>query len=215
MKKILVYFLLSSSILLAQNNSLSPFSEYGIGIYGGINFNSNSSTGSNFFIESSTYILPNVNLNLSIGYSRLYQSVSYNVKTYNKVIIDTSTFFNTDAYTVNEKIYDEFPIALGLKYAIQYEKITPYILLNVNYNFIDSKLSTSPHNIASYNSLNSVPIQYKSNYDIPSVNNFFGAAFGIGLSYSISLNINLDIRYIYNFNKEIPNTNNLVVGIYL
>lgn len=217
MKKICVLlFILPSNFLLAQSkNDSIPFSNFGYGVYSGVNFESTSEIGGTFFIEINTNLISDLKLKLSLGYSRSYMPTSYIVQTYSKIKIDTSLFYQAVKYGVNRKEYDVFPISLGLKYIFDNEFFSPYLLFDFNYNMIDTKIGRSAGYYWTYNTFDELPVEYRTEYDEVLPNNSIGIAFGFGAIYHFSTNLNLDIRYFYKIDNKIIDTHQIVAGISL
>lgn len=214
-KSIVLSFILSFNLLLAQDNinNPAPFSKLGYGIYGGINFGNNWETGGTFLLEFNANLMPNLNLNLSLGYSKSYKSESYTVKTYRTGSINNVQYFWADQYDVNKKGYDLFPISVGLQYKFHGESFSPYILGSLNYKLIDGRIYSSPGITWTYNSFDELPNEYRTKHVEQLPNHSYGMNLGIGVIYPIFSKLSMDLRYYYEIDSEIINTHHIAVGI--
>jgi opacity protein-like surface antigen len=217
MKKILVIlFIFSINNLFAQDqDNPAPFPRYSFGVYSGINFGNISESGGTLLIEVKTNLMSNFNIKLSTGYSKSFMHESYTVKTYSMATIDGTQFYLANQYDVNEKGYDVFPISLGFQYVYKNKTFSPYLLIDFNYNLIDTKIYSSPGSTWTYDSFNSLPADFKTKHFEVLPNSSYGIMFGVGTIYQLSARLNLDLRYYYKIDSKIINTHQLIVGISL
>jgi opacity protein-like surface antigen len=214
MKKIIFTLLIISlNVLEAQENK--PFSNFDIGVYGGINFYNSSNIGGDFFIELKTNLISSLKLKVSTGYFRTIQPYSGTVRTYSENNIDTIPKYFAGIYDYVSKNYDVFPISLGIQYIIVQSIFSPYISLDAVYNFMNASITTTPPEVWSYNSIEEIPDEFKESRKVEELpNNSYGLILGAGISYRISSNLNLDFRYLFKFDSEILNTHLFIIGIY-
>ncbi|KAB2841959.1 MAG: hypothetical protein F9K45_07445 [Melioribacteraceae bacterium] len=214
MKNIFVFlFIVFSNFLNAQNN-FEPFTKFKLGAYTGINFEQSSEVGGNFIVEGKTNLISDINLNLSFGYYRSFETVSNIVKTNYNGTINGIAFFHANEYKIYKKEYNVLPFSIGLQYAFENQIISPYLLLNASYNFIiDTKNHRTGGITYSYNSFEQIPDEYKTNNFEPFPESSYGASFGIGALIKISSVLDLDLRYFYKTDSEIINTHHFVAGI--
>lgn len=213
-KSFIIAIFLSFNVSFAQvKDKPVCFSEFEFGAYGGINFNTVSEFGGNFLIELKTDLISNLNLRLSLGYSKSFMLTSYNVKTYVEFNFDTSTIYQAMTYDILKKGYDVFPIFLGFQYIIKNQTLSPYILLDLNYNFLETKIYRSPAHIWTYDSFDKLPNEYRTKHSESSPKTSYGISFGVGALYQISQELNLDFRYFFKSDKKIVNTHQFLVGI--
>ena len=217
MKKLIVLlFILSFNLLFAQDNiSQTPFSELNYGIYGGINFGNNSETAASFLFEFKANLISNLNLNLSLGYSKSYKTEAYTVKSYRTGNINNVQYYWADQYDVNKKGYDMFPVSVGFQYVFHEQTFAPYIIGSFNYKLIDARIYSSPGTTWTYNSFDELPNDFRTKHVEQFPDHSYGLDFGIGVIYPIFSKLNIDLRYYYEIDSEIINTHHIVVGISL
>lgn len=215
MKKIIILFLLSFTILSAQENKkITPFSEINYGVFGGLNFNNTSQTAGSFIFELGTGLTHSINLNLSAGYLKIFEADPYPVKTFTIAKIQDETFYYAEDYEITKFGYDILPLSVGLRYNfIQDKSFSPYLLIKGNYNIIEGKTYRTSGFSKPYNSLEEIPEEYKNNIDKTFPSGSFGITFGIGNAFTLSSKIGLDLRYLYKYDNEIINSHHFVVGI--
>lgn len=216
MKKILfILSFISFGVLEAQENK--PFSNFDIGFYGGINFYNTDNIRGSFLVELKTNLISLLKLKASTGYFRTIQPYSYTntVRTYSENTIDTLPKFFASKYNLVSKNYDIFPLTLGIQYNFNQSNFSPYLSIEVAYNFINASIETSPPEVWSYNSIDEVPAEFKENQKYERLpDNSYGMIFGVGTSYHISSKLNLDFRYLFKYDNKITNTHHFIVGIY-
>lgn len=215
MKKILfVLLFISINVLKAQENK--PFSNFDIGFYGGINFYNTDNIRGDFLVEIKTNLISSLKLKASTGYFRTIQPYSYTVRKYSEYpSIDTIPIFFAGKYNLVSKNYDIFPLTLGIQYNFNQIIFSPYLSIDVVYNFINASIETSPPEVWSYYSIDEIPAEFKENQkkeELP--DNSYGIILGTGTSYHISSKLNLDIRYLFKYDNKIINTHHFIVGIY-
>ena len=217
MKKLIVLsFILSFNLLFAQDNiSQTLFSELNYGIYGGINFGNNSETGGSFLFEFNANLISNLNLNLSLGYSKSYKTEAYTVKSYRTGSINNVQYYWADQYDVNKKGYDMFPVSVGLQYVFHEQTFAPYVIGSFNYKLIDARIYSSPGTTWTYNSFDELPNEYRTKHVEQFPDHSYGLGLGIGVIYPIFSKLNIDLRYFYEIDSEIINTHHIMVGLSL
>ncbi|MEW5844196.1 MAG: hypothetical protein AB1775_13130 [Bacteroidota bacterium] len=217
MKKILVFgFIFYCSILSAQSKiNSAPFSELNYGIYGGINFGNNSETGGSFLFEFNANLISNLNLNLSLGYSKSYKTEAYTVKSYRTGSINNVQYFWAEQYEVNKKGYDVFPVSVGFQYVFNEQSFIPYILGSLNYKLVDARIYSSPGTTWTYNSFDELPDEFRTKHVEQFPNHSYGLDFGIGVIYPIFSKLSIDLRYYYEIDNETINTHHILIGISL
>jgi hypothetical protein len=190
-KKLIVLFVVIyfNSLFAQDTNTSSLFTHYSFGFYGGINSGISSETGTTFLIESKTKLIPNLYLNLSLGYSKR---------------------------DINERGYDIIPLSLGCQYIFKNNTISPYLLFDLCYDVIITTRDYTTYGITyQYPSYEAIPDEYKTNQGIPSFTNYsYGIVLGVGGIYNLSAKLNLDIRYFYKYDSKIVNSNQVIIGIY-
>ncbi|GBD88471.1 hypothetical protein BMS3Abin03_02407 [bacterium BMS3Abin03] len=213
MKRILfVLLFISFNVLKAQVNN--PFSNFNIGFYGGINFYNTNNIRGDFIVELKTNLTSSLKLKASAGYFKTIQPISYTVRKYAENPIDTLPKFIATKYDLISKDYDIFPITLGIQYNFNQSVLSPYLSIDVVYNFMHTFIKTSPPEVWSYNSIDEIPAEFKEKQkheELP--NNSYGIILGVGTSYNISSKLNLDIRYMFKYDNKIINTHHFIVGI--
>lgn len=216
MKKILIILLfILFDVVEAQESK--PFSNFDIGFYGVFNFYNIDNIRGNFLVELKTNLISSFKLKASTGYFRTIQPYSYTntVRKYSENTIDTLPKFFASKYNLVSKNYDIFPITLGIQYDFNQSIFSPYLSIELAYNFINASIETSPPEVWSYNSIDEIPAEFKEtqkNEKLP--DNSYGIILGAGTSYQISSKLNLDIRYLFKYDNEIINTHHFIVGIY-
>jgi len=216
MKKILfLLVVLTLNSLFAQKNpNNEPFKNFIYGIYGGINFYNTDNIRGDFIVEIKTNLISSLKLKASAGYFSTIQPLSYTVRKYSENPIDTLPKFIATKYDLVSKDFDVFPIALGIQYNFNQSIFSPYLSIDIVYNFMNTSIETSPPEVWSYNSIDEIPDEFKGKQkheELP--NNSYGMILGVGTSYTISSDLNLDIRYMFKYDNKIINTHHFIVGI--
>lgn len=214
-KIFLILLFISFNVLEAQENK--PFSNFDIGFYGGINFYNIDNIRGNFLVEIKTNLISPLKLKASTGYFRTIQPYSYTntIRTYSENTIDTLPKFFASKYNLVSKNYDIFPLTLGIQYDFNQSLFSPYLSVELAYNFINATIETSPPEVWSYNSIEEIPDEFKENQKVEELpDNSYGIILGAGTSYNISSKLNLDIRYLFKYDNKIINTHHFIVGIY-
>ncbi|MBI9072031.1 MAG: outer membrane beta-barrel protein [Melioribacteraceae bacterium] len=214
MKKVLfILSFIAINFLKAQENK--PFSNYDIGFYGGVNFYSTDNVRGDFLIELKMNLTSSLKLKASTGYIRTIQSKSYTVRKYSKRTIDSNPMYFASKYNLVSKNYDTFPLTLGIQYNISQSIFSPYLSVDVCYNFIDTFIQISPSENWSYNSIDEIPSEFMEDQKSEKLfNHSYGIILAVGTSYKLSSVFNLDIRYLIKYDSEIVNTHHFIVGIY-
>jgi len=210
----LIFLLFSTNILFAQDmGNIAPFSNFDFGVYGGINFENFSEQGGVFYIEGKTNLTSNLNLKLALGYYKSTEQTNYTLRNSGgPYTIDTITYYSAREEYITEKVYDVLPISFGLQYIFRNKRISPYILLDGSYNYIDTKRTRNGGRIWTYETYEDIPNEFKDNQTETFPNKSFGVALGIGTIYNIKNNLNLDFRYLFKYDNEIVNSHQLLIG---
>lgn len=216
MKKLIVLFIIlfNLSSFSQEIKSSKIFSTFKLGLLGGINFS--TLAGGSLILEGKTNLTTNLNVKLTFGYSTINKEEGYNVKTYNFVNINSFKQFQTYSYNVDKILYDVFPISIGLEYFFIRNAFSPYFLFETGYNYYTFHTQISNGKIGfagSYNTYNELPSEYKNNPPIISEAKSYRIAIGVGTNYKLSSGINLDVRYLFQYNQSLLNTNQILVGI--
>jgi opacity protein-like surface antigen len=214
--KFLIILLISmfTFVSYAQENSSRLFSQWKFGAMAGMNFS--SLTGGAVSVEAKTNLTQNLYLKISAGYSLLNKKEGYSVKTYQHVVFTGYDKYTTGSYNVDQINYDVFPVSLGMQYVFLKSLFSPYVMFDAGYNIYTyhttfSKVESGAG--GTYDTYAELPAEYQSKApDIPQ-NDSYRFALGLGTEYGLSSAINLDIRYVYQFNKSLMNTNQVLVGI--
>lgn len=214
-KLIICLIIVLSQPIFSQEKEESVFlSSLKVGFYGGINFKSLSEIGSSLIIEGKTSLTSNLDLKISIGYSRTYMPVSYHVNTYANRSIQGTNIWEAISYDVNKKGYDIIPFSIGLQYFITESIISPYLLSEFSYNSIATKVYKSSELHRQFYSFDELPDEYKIKHAETIINSSSKFGIGMGATYRLTGALDLDIRYIYQFDNTIINTNQILVGIF-
>lgn len=216
MKKLIVLFIIlfGYSTFSQEIQRSKIFSTFELGFLGGVNFS--TLAGGSVILEGETNLTANLNVKLSIGYSTINKKAGYNVKTYNFVSFDNFRQYQTYSYNVDKILYDVFPISLGVEYVFLGNNFTPYCLLEAGYNYYTFHTQTSNGKsgfAGSFNTYDELPSEYKNKPPTISEAESYRIAIGIGTNFKLSSAINLDVRYVFQYNKSLTNTNQVLVGI--
>ncbi len=216
MKKIIVLIIvLFSFCSFSQVNDKSEiFSSFKFGALAGVNLS--NLIGGVFTIEGKTNLTSNLNIKLSAGYSTINKKEGYNVKTYGPVVVNNVTTYQISSYNVDKILYDVFPVSVGFEYVFLHNNFSPYGIVETGYNFYTFHTQVSYNiipNGRSYNSAEEVPSEYKGTPPVITKAASYRFALGLGTTYKISNGINLDIRYLFQANKYIENTHQILFGI--
>ncbi len=207
-----ILFIFNLTYAQSKGNT-TPFSNFDYGVYSGINFNAGSSTGGDLLLELKTNLASDFNLRFSLGYHKSYKSESYIVRSYGSSVIEGTRYYFATEYNVDEKGYDVFPLALGVQYVYKNEILSPFLLLDAGYNFIDTRIYHSSGHTWSYNSLEEVPDEFKVKQSETLPGKSFGVSAGIGMIYHLTNYLNLELRYYYKYDTEIIGTHHILAGI--
>ncbi len=207
----LLVILFCTNLFSQENDSNRSFSQFKFGVLTGVNVT--KFTGGLVFFEGNTNLTSHIYMKVMVGYSKIYKKEGYNVKGY--TFIDIFKKYITGSYNVDRINYDVFPIAIGFEYFIMKDILSPYIISEAGYNYYTFHIEESDgiSAIGYYDTYDEIPAEYKNKP--PKISNEASYLFGLGIgtNYRLSSGINLDIRYLYQFNKNIVNTNQLLVGI--
>jgi len=153
-----------------------------------------------------------------LGYSTINKEEGYKVKTYYYInYIDIYqqevNIYETLSYTVDEINYNVVPITLGLEYVFTNDRNSPFALIEIGYNFYSFKITKSNSTIVGqYDTYEELPSEFKNEApDIPK-DQSYTIALGLGMKYKLSSRFNLYLRYTYQFNYSLVNTNQILVG---
>jgi opacity protein-like surface antigen len=218
MKKIIALSLLliGTGLFAQENKQTNMFSTLKGEALAGVNFS--SLFGGSVILEGKINLTQNLNLTLSVGYSKINKKAGYNVKTFRHIQFGNINGYTTESYNVDKINYDVFPVSLGLEYFIQHNVFSPYALFEVGYNGFDYLQITSGHIsglAGSYNTFDELPADYKTAAPLISKKNSYRIAVGFGTTYKLTSSVSLDIRYLYQYNKSLVNTNQILIGIIL
>ena len=216
MKKIIVLFivLFNLSLFSQEVEKLKMFSTFNLGVLAGVNFS--NLAGGSFIMEGKTNITKNLNIKISFGYSNINKKEGYLVKSYEYVHFDSIKEYQTSSYNVDKILYDVIPISLGLEYFFLRNSFSPYCLFEFGYNYYSfhTQISNGKSGFAgTFNTYDELPSEYKNKPPVISEATSYRLAFGIGTNYKLSSNINLDIRYLFQSNKYILNTHQVLIGL--
>jgi hypothetical protein len=220
MKKIIALslLLLSLNLFAQENTPVKMFSAFKVGALAGVNFSHLS--GGSVLLEGKINLTPDLYLTLSAGYSKINKKAGYNVKTYRHINYswqhEILNYYETISYDVKEINYDAFPVSLGLQYYFLHNIFSPYTLFEFGYNGVDFHQITSGVSTGfpgSYSTYDQLPAMYKSKDPLFFIKNSYRIAVGAGTTYKLTRFVSLDLRYVYQFNNSLENTNQLLVGI--
>lgn len=216
MKKLVAIFLIFLSIYLFSQDIEKPkmFSTFRFGILGGINFSTLS--GGSVLVEEKTNLTSNLNIKFSLGYSTFNKKEGYIVKTNALLSYYGYNKYLTSSHKVDEINYDVIPFSLGVEYIFLKNNFSPYGLFEVGYNYFTFHIQNSyplSGGGGEYDTYEEVPAEYKITPPVIPDDFSYRIALGIGANYKLTSAINLDLRYVYQFNKSIINTNQVLLGI--
>jgi len=211
---LLVLTLTFSQLLIAQNvNKSSLFTKSEFGFYGGVITSNSSNPGAVANFDFKTDLTTNLNLKLSATYSKMDVDYFKNVKRSGSSEIQGDEYFYATEYDIDGRNYQSIPISIGLQYILHESLLSPYIIAEAGINFIDAKATIKNSRTWNYSSLQEIPEEYKQPYSVePLPLSSFRYGLGIGAMYPLSSVFNLDLRYLYNFDTEIVNTHQVLVG---
>jgi len=221
MKKIIALslLLLGTNMFAQEITPVKMFSAFKVSALAGVNFSSLS--GGSVILEGKINLTSSLNLTLSVGYSKINKKAGYNVNTYRHInflwqgLYETN-YYETESYYVHEINYDVFPVSLGFEYYFLHNVFSPYTLFEVGYNGVESHQVRSGGNIGvggQYNSFDQLPSAYKSIAPAFTHKNPYRIAVGVGTNYQLTPFVSLDLRYLFQYNHSIENSNQILVGI--
>ncbi|MCK9280033.1 MAG: outer membrane beta-barrel protein [Melioribacteraceae bacterium] len=216
MKKLMIFVVVFlSTVISAQNDyQETPFSNTGFGLYGGINAVTGSETGGAVLLNFHANLISNLNLELSVGYSKIHENVSYTLKKYYITQINNNNFFSTADSHINTKWYNVIPLSAGFQYLLYKDTFSPYLVANVSYNWIIETKEFSDITITtSYPSQDAIPAEYKEFKWEPELTHSTGINAGFGVLYKLSSKINLDFRYLYRSDSDLVDIHQFLIGI--
>jgi opacity protein-like surface antigen len=216
MKTIIVLFLFGFlTITFSQDIQDSKmFSKFNLSILGGANFKTIPTVGGTIQLEGKTNITPKINLNLSVGYSNMFEGKEYLIKSYSYFNIDNTAGYQLSTYSINKIKYSVVPVNLGIEYVLREDRLSPFGLLEIGYNFYSSQeqiVKSTGGEV--FNNKNEIPAEYLNSVPKTLDGSSFGFGLGLGVKYIISSSLNINIRYVYRYNESIINTNQLLFGI--
>ena len=214
MKLMLISILAISQFVIAQDlNNSNIFTKSKFGLYGGANVSGETDLGGLASFEFKTNLTSNLNVRFAVSYFYIKTNLTQLVKDYNFGEIQGEEFFSAGEYTINGREYKNVPLSIGLQYFLSKSTISPYIIAEGGYNFIDGKLDRTPGEYWSYNSVDEIPDEYKHHKPgEPMPLSSFRYGLGIGAVYPLSNVFSIDARYLYNFDSEIVNTHQFLIG---
>ena len=216
MKNLICLFviLFCTNLFSQETERNTPFTNFKLGFLAGINIS--KLTGGSVLIEGKINLTSHINAKVFAGYSNIIKQEGYNVKTYGFNNLASSLNYSTVSYNVDRIDYDVFPLGIGFEYLITENSFSPYAILEAGYNYYSYHVQQSNYNVGFagyYNTFDEIPSEYKNKPPANSNANSYLLGLGIGTNYKLSSVINLDIRYVYQVNKSIVNTNQILIGI--
>jgi len=210
---VLCLMLFTITLFSQENNSTKAFSKFWFGAYGGVNFNTIPTVGGSVQLEGLTNITSNIRLKLSLGYSSIFENKQYEVKTFNKGIIDGNTIFSKYTYSVDKIEYAVIPLNVGLEYEFTGNNFSPFTIVEFGYNVnsVEEQVTKSAYS-GHFSSLDKVPDEYKTPRPKLNESSFIDFGIGAGIRKKISKSISIDLRYVFRYNNGIPNTNKILIG---
>jgi hypothetical protein len=215
-KLFIIIFLFSfCKITFAQvSKDVSIFSQYELSIIGGLNSSDYKTFGPSFIIEGKSNITSHIYLRLALGYSRSYNDLVYNVKTFQNIVIQGIEEYQTILYDITRKGFDIIPITIGIQYFFNYEKFSPYMITGIGYNSVGVKVYTTDiHYTGGYESFYDLPDEYKTKYVEPNITDSYHIELGLGTKYQFSKNIAVDFRYLFDYNNNLINNHKFLIGL--
>jgi len=195
-----------------QNSTM--FSNFNLSILGGVNFKTVPDVGGTLQLEGKTNITSEINLNLSVGYSSMYEDKEYMIKSYSYFNINNTEGYQLNTYSINKIEYSVVPVNLGIEYVLREDNLSPFGILEIGYSFYSSQeqVVKSTGGEVFYNK-NEIPVEYLNSAPKTIDGSSFGLGLGLGIKYKISPSFNINIRYVYRYNKSIIHTNQILLGI--
>lgn len=215
MKKFIIIICFGFTTIFAQNAAVSPFSQFHFGVFGGVNFTSSSDFGGSFYLEGKTNITSSISLKAALGYSRISVDDNYIYRSYSAASIEGADVYTTRTNEVEQVEHEILPsVSVGLQYIFNdYENFTPYLIVEGGYNIITTELDETSTNGKSFGSLEEVPDEFKSGSGKTYADNSYRAGVGFGGLIGLTENLNIDVRYLLNYDSEVSNSHQLLVGL--
>lgn len=211
MKKLL---LLSLVIFLSNGFAQTNlFSSFDFVVLGGINSISAKTLGSSLIIETRTNLTQNLFVKASLGFSKIYKEEDYSVKTYREGEFLGEKRFFVSKYDVKEKTFDVIPFSIGVQYIFKFNEFSPYIMSDLTYNEIGTKIIQSNSFNWSYSNFEDVPIDYRVKHKEDIKNSSLSIALGLGTKYNLINDLSLDVRYFYNYYFQIVGNHQFMIGL--
>jgi opacity protein-like surface antigen len=185
-----------------------------------LGINISKPTGSAFLAEMKTDIASNINAKFSIGYSLIYKSEGYEVKTFQFAsfsnLAQTISYYSTYSYNLDRIRYSVIPISLGIEYFFHRDDFAPYCVVEAGYNFYEHKEEISNVRVGFKESstIEGLPQEYQHQHII-SENSSYKLALGAGINLNLTHSVDLDIRYLYQYNSSLVNTSQILIGLVL
>jgi len=202
-----------TSLFSQENDNNKLFSNFKLGLLSGVNVTKYA--GGSVQIEGKTDLTTHFNMKAIIGYSKILKKEGYNVKTYGFNDQRKSQQYVTSSYNIDRIDYDVFQMAVGLEYSFVKDRFSPYIISEAGYNYYSFHIQKS--NIYTYgtyyDTYDQIPADYRNKPPRISDEASYLFGLGIGTTYRLGSAISLDIRYLYQYNKNIVNTNQILIGI--
>lgn len=180
----------------------------------GVNSQKLSEYGGIFLFELSSDVNENLRVKLSTGYYKSMQPMSRIIRSSATIVIENETYYFAGEHKIIRKNYDVFPFSIGANYFITRKKLSPYIAVDLSYNYVSTKLDHAPGFAKGYSSYEEIPEIFKIKYEYEELpTSSLGAGLGIGTELGISEHLNLDVRYLYKYHNEIVSIHQLYFGI--
>lgn len=209
---VILLYAISNLIYPQTINESKAFSSSQFSLLGGLNFSNNYKILGSFYAEGATNLFTNMYLKLSLGYYKSLSEETYEVNTYKELNIGTDKKFYTVKYNVLNTNYQVIPVSVGLIYFKNIGNFEPYTIVDLSYNLIDPLLTkTREIKVTEYDYLNQIPSEFLKKNNL--TNDSVSFALGIGCKYIVNSKLELNLRYLYKFDNEISNTNQILIGI--
>ena len=208
MKGIYLIIILTAYSLYAQEE---PLTNYRLSLLGGIKFENASQINPAAQIELKNNIFPNVDIQFSVGFSKLIESTSIHVDTYRERNIEYVDYYQSHSYDIYEIQYFFIPFSLGLNYNV----LDNYYLFGAtSYSIVSTDIyAKNSQEGELFESFDMIDEKYREVFIKPIADNSISYSIGFGNLIPITNYLNMHVKYFYEINPDLLNSHNILLGV--
>lgn len=213
-KLMLLLFLMASILYPQEPPSQNMFSQIRLSFLGGANFSTIPKVGGSLQFGAKANLTSGLDLIVSSGYFALFEKKEYTIKSYSAFNIDDTKGYQLQTYSIDQLEHAIIPVNLGIEYTMNKNKISPFGILEVGYNFYGSEENVNKSfSGQTYQDINEIPNEYLNGAPTVVEGSGYNLSAGVGVKFIMSSVFHLDIRYVYRYNETIINNNQFLIGL--